>query len=340
MKIYFNQLAQQLTSASYPIYLITGAEPLLVQQAQVQIRKFLHGQEFQQITRLYADVKADMDQLQEHLSAMSLFADKIVLEIQNMQAKFDKKTVDILTHYVSQAVEDKRIVIVTDKLTTAQQKSAWFKLIDEQGLIVQIYPLARAKLPEWIRHELTLRGLKADVQVINTIADLTENNLLATQQTIEKLSLLYPKETITLAKLSVVLSDGAKYSIFDLVNAVMLAQAKQAQHILAHLFQAGIEQTFIVWGLAQAVRELIELQHRIAQGASVQQVVATQWKNKQAYIQAALTHLTTKQLQKCLQLLQQADLNIKGHASGNIQDLLSLICLELCNISPKIELLQ
>ena len=329
MKVYFNQLGAQLKQ-DFPLYFLTGDEPLLIQQGKDAISTKLKNQGFSQSVAVHAEPKLNPAELAEHLQAMSLFSDKVIVQVYNPSAKFEKAVLELLESYLANPSQDIALIFISNKLTGAQTRSKWFKLLESHGLVVQIYPLSRQQLPAWISQQMRKYQLKANNQVVNAIADFTEGNLLATDQALIKLQLLYPKQEVTLEKLEGALSDGSRFNVFDLVNAVLLGEIKRSQKILATLQQEGVETTLILWSLTNALRELINLYQQIKQGDNLNALIQKQWRSKQPYTRAAMNRLKLPQLETLLKQALDVDLAIKGQLKRNVFELISNLCLGFC----------
>lgn len=311
MSIYFNQLQATLSQLK-PIYLLAGDDPFLQQKARESIKAAGKKQGFEQTVQLHVTSQFPTHELHNELESMGLFSSKSFIELFNPKAKFDKTALALLENYLGHPNPDKVLTIITDKLSAAQKRSAWFKLIDQSGLVVQIYPIPMHQLPAWIQQQSKNLGLSLDVQVTNLIATATEGNLLATHQLLEKIRLTYDQQPVDIKKLGTLLSDGAQFSVFDLIDSLMLADFRKSYRILRYLKESGLEPTLILWGLTKFVNELLELKHQQAQGESLSALINKQWKSKQALYRKALSYYQPTVLENVVSQLHPIDLAIKG----------------------------
>ncbi|MEE3118513.1 MAG: DNA polymerase III subunit delta, partial [Pseudomonadota bacterium] len=81
MKTQPEKLPQLLKKGLAPVYLISGDEPLLVQECCDQIRKTARDQGFLDRLTFHADHQMDWNAVGDELSAMSLFAERRRIEI-------------------------------------------------------------------------------------------------------------------------------------------------------------------------------------------------------------------------------------------------------------------
>ncbi|EKD76794.1 MAG: DNA polymerase III subunit delta [uncultured bacterium] len=184
-----------------------------------------------------------------------MFSEKKIIDIRNPSAKWDKETITTLERFLQQNATDICIIISTDKLTTAQQKSAWVTMIKKQGTHLMLWPVGMEALPQWIVERAATLHLQIPIPIARFLAQFTEGNLLSTQQALLKLQLLYPKNEITQEKLNSVLIDQARFHIFDLSNALQHRDAKKTVRVLARLKQMDEEPTLVLWAMSRTIRE-------------------------------------------------------------------------------------
>ena len=86
-KLYANQLAQQVQGTLAPCYLLFGEEPLQKLEAIDAIRAAARQQGYSERISLTADAQFDWNELSNELQAMSLFAERRLIELELAQQK-------------------------------------------------------------------------------------------------------------------------------------------------------------------------------------------------------------------------------------------------------------
>lgn len=328
MKLHAKQLEHHLKRETLlPVYLINGDSPLLAQEIRDVIRKTASKKGFYQHELFFINNNFNWEQFSNTANNFSLFSEKTFLEIRNAKGNFNEIGTKTLLHYLDNIPDDKLLLIVTGKLTTAQQKTKWFKTVESIGAIITIWPVNRHELPHWIAKRLQGANLKADTESIHLLADLTEGNLLATQQAIEKLQLLYPTTLITAKEMTEVINDNTHFNVFDLTNYALAGSQKQTLRVLSSLRATGTEAILVLWSLTRELRQLYSLAQQLNDGATMTQVLSTQWQSRKALLKTALSRLTCHQLNALLQQAQQVDLIIKGVKMGEPWLSLEDLCL-------------
>ena len=311
-----------------PVYLIHGDEILLRQEIRDAIRDQAVATGYSQYQRFDVENHFNWKQLFQTCKNKSLFFEKSLIEVVNSVSKFDSEASKELQAYCQKPPPDKLLLIVSGKLTPAQQKSPWFQAIQKMGVTSIIYPISISDLPRWIRERAATLKLNLEPQSITRLAELTEGNLLATYQSLVKLQLLFSKgERITPDLINQVTPHHTKFNIFELSDYLLKGDINHIPTILNTLQSEGVEPTLVLWQLTRDLRQIISMQIQLQQGKSLQQVVASQWKNKQSLYQMALRRLKLPQTKQFLKFASTIDATIKGQATGNVWQQLLQLCI-------------
>jgi len=221
MKLAPAQLAKHLQGSLAPVYVISGDDPLLCQEAADAIRSAARQQGFDERQVFSADANFDWGTLLQAGASMSLFAEKRLLELRLPSGKPGDKGAAALIEYCSRPAEDTLLLISLPKLDGSAQKTKWGKaLVEGQDTqFIQIWPVDAAQLPQWIRQRLSQAGLSAQQDAVELIAARVEGNLLAAAQEIEKLKLMAEGGQITVETVQAAVADSARFDVFGLVDA-------------------------------------------------------------------------------------------------------------------------
>jgi len=328
MQINLKDLNKHLAKGCASLYLISGDVPLLQQEARDLIKAAAKKQGHHQHHLFHVESGFQWQDVHQQVQNFGLFSDKDIIDIRNPSAKFDNSGVDFLKTYLAMPQDDHIVIISLPKLTSAQKKSKWMKAC-QQALFIPIWPIANYELPQWVQMRLRKFNLQADSAAVQFLIEFTQGNLLATQQAIEKLHLLYPGEKIDTHKMATVVSDNAKFTIFTLIDHALAGDHPRAQHALQSLREEGGEATLILWGIARQLRELHQLQCKHQQGHPYSQILASQWRSKQTLLKSALQRLSLERLNDMLAHLNHVDTIIKGIQNGHAWNELQMLILSM-----------
>lgn len=333
MQCRYEQLPQQLNKPVLaPIYFISGEEVVLIQAACSAIRLAAKKAGFIDRQVFYADTHFNASSLIGCMNNYGLFADKQLLELHLSQGCSEAIT-QTLALYAKNPPPNKLLLIIAGKLDRRLQQTIWFKTIDKVGLVIPIWPLQAAQLFRWVTERLHTMGLKVEKAAIECLIFATEGNLLATTQTIEKLS-LYFNETdhvITTDMLTQALSDSARFDPFKLTDAALAGSSERCLRILAHLKEDGVEPLLILWALSRECRLLASFAYKLKQGQNLITLFKEQqiWEKRQLLFQQALTRHTLTHWYRLLGLASRIDQLIKGIGTGQVWNALQTLSLEI-----------
>ena len=332
MKIAHQQLEQQLAKKLAPIYLISGDDILLVQEAVQQIREAARKAGFTERTSLSVEAGADWSkQLHAETHSLSLFASKRIVELQLAGTKPNATTGKILKEIAANLLADTILVISCQKLDSKAEQTAWFKALDKAGITVPIWPIAIEQLPQWIIQRAKKSSLQITPDAAKRLAEQVEGNLLAAAQEIEKLGLLQLTGTIDIATIEQAVTDNARFDIFTLVECALSGNSPRCLRILANLQAEDTEPLLVLWALTRELRTLAELAHQAKQGATLGSLFSKYriWEKRQPAVRRFLQQHSQA---SCWRLLSQSagiDRLIKGARCGNIWDELQQLTLTM-----------
>ncbi len=333
MQLRQEQLNQHLISNKLaPIYLVSGAEPLLIEESCDAIIKAAAAKDFSERNYLVADKSFNWQELLTTANNLSLFSTKTLIQLRIPNAKPGTTGSKTLQEYAKKLPTDKILLIVTDKLDAAAQKSKWFKALEKAGVFLPIWPIDRSRLPNWLALRLQQEGLKTDTNSLNLLADYVEGNLLAAKQEIEKLRLLYGETTLTTTQITQAISDNARFSIFDLADSALQSNKKKSLRILHSLQSEKTEPILIVWVLAKELRSLAKMAYtKQEQNSAIEQILQQYhvWPMRKPIIKHALQTHKYSTIMNLLKRCALLDRIIKGAAAGNIWNELEQLCLSL-----------
>lgn len=312
MRINPQQLQQNLNKGLAPVYIISGDEPLLVQECCDQIRAAARKSGFEERELLHAEHNFDWGLLLASAGNMSLFAQKKLIEVRAPGGKPGDKGSKALQEFAALSSQDLVLLLILPKLDRSQLNSKWVKTLEKEGVLTQVWPVTAQEMPRWINQRLSASGLTAEPEAIQILAERVEGNLLAASQEIEKLKLLNSNKPITVDVLENSVTSSARYSVFDLIDRALAGEADKAIRTLQGLRAEGIEPPVVLWALAREIRSLLEIGEKLNQGQPLARLVRIQ--KRQPLIQSALSRLPTRQLETLLLRARAIDTAIKGGA--------------------------
>ena len=333
MRLYPEKLADHLQQKLLPVYLVSGDEPLLLQECCDQIRQKARAEDCNEREVIEGGVSNfNWQDILHSASNMSLFADRKLIELRLPSGKPGAEGSKALCEYLDIASGDDVLLIVSGKIDKQSTNSKWYKALDKAGVTVQVWPVDAKNLPRWLQQRVRNAGMSIDDDALRLLCERMEGNLLAAVQEVEKLKLLAADSKITMQTVTEAVSDNARYNLFDMADNALKGNASVSLRMLYGLRAEGTEPPVVLWALVREIRTLYEAQLDCDSGQSTQQALSSRrvWQNRMPLMQAALTRHNTHSLSLLLEQAARADGSIKGFADGKPWDNLSRLVITLC----------
>lgn len=320
MQIRADQLAQALQRGLRGLYVLHGDEPLLAQEAADAVRVAARNSGCsERVVHTVQGAHFDWSGLLGETSALSLFADRRLIEIRIPSGKPGKDGSEGLQRLVETLSDDNIVLILLPRLDRTQLGSAWFTALDGAGVSVRIDPVERGALPQWIAQRLVAQGLRvedgeAGQRSLAFFADRIEGNLLAAHQEISKLALLHPGGTLSFEQIESAVLNVARYDVFKLGEAVLAGNVGRALRMLDGLCAEGEAAVLVHWTLAEDLRALRRVQAALRDGKPPPLALreARVWGQKERLLERLLPHLTDAPLDRLLADAHTVDGIVKG----------------------------
>jgi DNA polymerase III subunit delta len=298
------------------VCLITGVEPLLIDEAATALRARARAAGYGDREVHFIERGFDWDALLMDANSLSLFANLRLIELKLRNAP-DAGASKNLVKLVAAPPAD-TVLLVTGELEPKQQKSAWVNEFERQGTVVVAPPMTRERLPEWIARRLRQHDVTLEPEAAQLLADRVEGNLLAAQQEIERIALLKPGTTLDADAVAELVADNARYDVFELSAAAFLGNAQRALRILDGLRSEGREPPLILWALLNDLRAVSRVLQREPDDRNLDGIFRAEqvWGSRQGPIRVALQRLRRADIDALLVAAARADRVAKGSLRG------------------------
>ena len=331
MRLRTDQLESRIKKQFDPVYLISGDEPLQLNEATDLIRRSSAQAGYND--RSVFDVQSGFNwtELAAEADALSLFAEKRLIDLRLKSAAIGNEGSKALFAYCERPPQDTLLLITAPKLDRKQLNNKWIKAIDQLGAVVQIWPIEGNRLLPWLEQRMRNIGLTPEAGVVPMLAERVEGNLLAASQEIDKLLLLNGPGIVSVEALTQSVSDSARFDVFGLVDHALQGNTARCIRILSGLHNEGVAAPVVLWALARELRNLYSIARSMKNGASTDAAMskAGVWEKRKPIVGHALRNLSLTQLRRLLRICHQSDILVKGIEKGNPWDHFEQIILGL-----------
>tara|TARA_B110000977_G_scaffold88517_1_gene117631 strand:+ start:673 stop:1719 length:1047 start_codon:yes stop_codon:yes gene_type:complete len=331
MKIRPEQLQSHLSKQLLPVYVISGDEPLLAQESTDAVRLAARNQGFSGREVFHGEGKFDWGQLHNEANALSLFAEKKIIEVRISNGKPGDKGSKAICELCANPSPDNLLLVILPKLERSAQNSKWMKALESAGAHIQVWPVTGDQLPRWIKQRLLESNITANQQAVEILAERVEGNLLAAVQEIEKLKLLATNGKVDAIMMSSVVADSARYNLFEFVDKVLAGDAQSAARSMRGLHSEGTDAIPLLWAITRELRILIKASEQISRGESRDWALknAGVWEKRLPLFRSAIQRCSAAHLRMLLYQAGAIDRGIKGMRKADIWDELTTLVLSL-----------
>ena len=320
MKLKPEHLKKHLEQKLLPIYIISGNEPLLVQEYALMIHEAAQAKGYEDKQVFQSESGFDWQHFYESANSLSLFSQLQRIDLRIPNGKPGDKGGKILLQYASQPNPDTLLLVTLPKVDGSTQKTKWFKALEQSGAHIQVWPLESHQFAPWLKQRAAQSQLTLTPTALELLSNQVDGNLLAAAQEIEKLKLLAPEGPIDEQVIENSVGNNARYDAFQLCDSALQGNAKRCMTILNNLKGEGSEPTLILWALSKDIRALHELVFAQQKGEAPNTVYKKQgiWPKRQGFFQKAMSQHSVQSCQALIHQAHNIDKSIKGVSQQDI----------------------
>jgi DNA polymerase III subunit delta len=322
MSISSEALPRQLASGLKPLYVVFGDALLLAIEAADSIRTAARAAGYTERETFIAEQHFKWDELRNSAQSLSLFATRKIIDLRIPSGKPGVEGGQALQDFCANLNPDVLTLISLPKLDWSAQKSQWFSVLQQHGVVISADDIPRSALPGWIAARLKRQDQTVDDTTLDFLADRCEGNLLAAFQEIQKLALLYPAGQLSFVQVKDAVMDVARYDIFKLSEAMLSGNAERFAHILYGLRAEGTATTLVLWAVSEDIRTLGKVLQAMQRGSSTGSAMRDMRvrKDKQGLIEIAAKRLKMSHIERAMLQAARLDKIIKGLRQGDVWD--------------------
>ncbi len=320
MPIRPEQLGSHLQQSLCSIYLVAGAEELLVQEASDAIRAKARESGYLERKILTVERGFDWNDLALAGVSQSLFAEKKIIELRMPTGKPGAAGAKALNAWCENPDADNLLLITCPQWDASSRKAKWAQNLAKAGTYVEIWPVKPQELPGWLRQRMQSLGLQPQTGVVELLADRLEGNLLAAAQEVDKLWLLKGAAAVSLDDVRAWVTDSARFDVFRLIECGLLGHGGQACRIITSLQSTNAPANLLVGAIVREINIIYGLRQQLDKGQSLDSAFSSMriWRSRQPPLQAVLRRLDSTAIGKLILQLQLLDRLAKGQLAGCI----------------------
>ena len=325
----YQGLNSSLNKKIYPLYIVIGQDAFIQNDIYSKIKS--HWQKQGSIETEVLEVDNNWRNAFDLANNYGLFSELTLLDIRFNKKTANKDFKEAVNNYLDNFNPKSLVIIKAPQLTNKQLQ---FLDKNTNAQVILAKPLLAYELESWIRTEFKRLNIQTNNDVAGLIYQFSQNNMLAAQQTITKLSLINtPDKIFTSDEVLQFINDQSEYPVYDLTSACLQANAQQAVNILRKFAQSNqTSNIYILWLLSNEIRQVIQLKQMLNQSISMQAACKKLkiWPQKIKMYEKAMRRFDLEQLTALLTLSAKLDALIKSTSDANIWDKIEQLTLLIC----------
>ncbi|WP_424245744.1 DNA polymerase-3 subunit delta [Elusimicrobium posterum] len=324
-------LSKQIAEKSFsPVYLFTGEDVFRKKALAKQIISKSGADDFN-IAREDAQ-KTDFGELIALANTPPAFSSLRVIEINNIdKLRKDSNALKALVAYMDNPLPSTVLILMHNDAKKIKTDTSLKKAAEKGGSVMDLAPLKGPGLNSWINNALKEKGLKADMQAIDLLMDISGGDLNALTQEIEKLSLLKEDGSVTSEDVLNSIGFSGEENPFALSNAVLDCNKSETLRLIGKLFEEGEEPISMLNKIASCVLKMTRIKRLTNAGLSSQAILSSAglmfWESR--LVASARRFPSEDTLLKTLNRIIDTDMQLKSSSGNNPEVMIKGIVLTL-----------
>ncbi len=266
MELRPHQLEQRLQRQGIaPFYYVAGNEFVLVEESIQTLVDSARETGFDEVVRTEVAGKDDWESVFTEASSSALFAEKRLFLVNLTRRQWDRNSTATIEQYLKDPDPNSVLVVRGSTFDYQQRRLAWFKLLTSKAEVVIAEPLPPPQFRGWIENRSNSLKLRITEEALDTLADLTQGNLLAARQELTKLQLVFLKSDEAISVEHLTQLDSSTGNMFELLDSACYGNFKMIGQQLMAVIRNGTDPLAIIGLLSLQLRRM----HSLALGENI-----------------------------------------------------------------------
>ncbi|HAL43325.1 MAG TPA: DNA polymerase III subunit delta [Methylophilaceae bacterium] len=318
-------------------FLLLGDEALSRKEAFDIIRQFAKEKTYTEKLSFTVDRFFKWDQCASSLSSQGLFSQKRIIEIIIPSGKINAEGGDSFYKILQNLTQNDLLVVHLPQIDKETKFQRWFKEIEKIAYTIKLDEIKPTELAFWLKKRASLLSIDLDEESIQLISQLVHGNMLAADQELNKLALLFPGQSISYEKVSQSISNVSRYDTYELTDYVLNGDQMKTLLTLNFLKEEGQNPISITSSLSWVLKPMLEIKELDFKGQSLENHLTKSriFGNKLIFTKKAMSFFSLKHLRAAIQKLSEIDKISKGVSPGDAWLETMRLCLGLAKIASR-----
>lgn len=314
-------------SKSPNVFFIFGSEIILKNHVKSRIVETLASRGFSEKIILSDENFKEIKSTIAANAGGSLFSSKLIIELRHSSGKVPEAISEIFNDELNNY--ENISIIIYSHLDKVSLVSKWAKKMESNSLVVECKKLKSFEEQIWLKKNLSFIPENYRNEVVKLLSEMNSGNLVAQQNEIELLKLLYldsDKDKKDLSDITNHMINSAEFSPFELEDAILQGKTRKALKIIKSLRKAdSYSGPLLIWIMAKITNHAsIASKHKNPQTYLKDNGV---WQSKINDYLSFIKNQTKEDLNLMQKKIYELELSLKGLIRKDFWiELESLIC--------------
>ena len=328
---------KELQKNQHSKFLLLGDEALSRREAFDLIRQFAKEQGFAEKISLTVDRYFKWNDCAASLSSQGLFSQKRIIEITIPSGKINAEGAETFCQILQALSQDDLLLIHLPQIDKEAKLQKWYKDIEKIAYTIRLDEIKPNELSPWLKRRASSLSINLDEDSIELISQFVHGNMLAADQELNKLELLFPNQTISYEKVSQSISNVSRYDAFELSEYVLSGDQKKTVSTLNFLKEEGQSPISVTSSLSWVLKPMLEVKELDFKSQSLDSHLTKSriFGDKLMRVKKSLSLFSIKHLRAAIQKLSEIDKISKGVSPGDAWLETARLCLGLAKIASR-----
>ena len=314
-----------------------GDEALSRREAFDLIRQFAKEQGFAEKISLTVDRYFKWNDCAASLSSQGLFSQKRIIEITIPSGKINVEGAETFCQILQALSQDDLLLIHLPQIDKEAKLQKWYKDIEKIAYTIRLDEIKPNELSPWLKSRASSLSINLDEDSIELISQFVHGNMLAADQELNKLELLFRNQAISYEKVSQSVSNVSRYDAFELSEYVLSGDQKKTVSTLNFLKEEGQSPISVTSSLSWVLKPMLEIKELDFKSQSLDSHLTKSriFGDRLMRVKKSLSLFSIKHLRAAIQKLSEIDKISKGVSPGDAWLETSRLCLGLAKIASR-----
>jgi DNA polymerase-3 subunit delta len=310
------------------LYYFAGDEDFLKQETLKSLVSILVPSELRSfnLDLLYGS-ETSADEIIDKASTVPVNAERRLVVVYDLH-KLSPFSKDMLLAFLPKLPESTCLILISPKIS---KPAKFYKELEELAITVQFERLFESRIPAWVSDRVRERGRRIDRDAVIALVDAAGTDLGDLASEIDKL-IIYAgdRETITAKDVQAAAGLSRSHNVFQLIDYIGERNCSRSLLALNELLLSGEKPGGMIFWLTNHLERLVfTKEFKPGSGRSLASFLRLPPYLASKY-QRQAANFTLEALEKGLQLLYQADVELKSNLMPD-KTLMELLVYNLCH---------